>query len=265
MPRPSRCRRVCTSPAYDSFGPAGEPAGGEVRLTLDEYEAVRLVDLEGLTHEEAARQMEISRTTATEIYRQARYKIADCIVNGRRLRIAGGNYRLCEGGACPRCPRRRGLPHPQNIQQKGTDTMRIAATYENGNVFQHFGHTAQFKLYDVVDGHVVRSQVVDTNGQGHGALAGFLAAAGVDTLICGGIGGGAQMALASAGIKLFAGVSGPADAAVDALLAGALRYDPNAHCDHHGHDHGCGHHSDGDGCGRHACGEDKHGCPGHGV
>ena len=262
VPRPSRCRRVCESPAYDSFAPAGVPAGGTVRLTLDEYEAIRLIDLEGLTHEETALRMEISRTTVTEICQQARRKLADCLVNGRRLVIAGGNYRLCDGGgACPcqPCPRRTAAPPvPIRTIRKGTDTMRIAVTYENGNVFQHFGHTAQFKLYDAEGGKVLRSQVVDTNGQGHGALAGFLTAAGVDTLICGGIGGGAQAALANAGIRLFAGVSGPADQAVEALLAGSLAFDPNAHCDHHVH--GEGHH-----CGEHHCGEDKHGCAGHGA
>ena len=91
--------------------------------------------------------------------------------------------------------------------------MKIAVTYENGQIFQHFGHTAQFKLYEVENGKVVREAVVDTNGSGHGALAGFLVQSGVDTLICGGIGGGAQMALAQAGIKLYGGVSGEADAA----------------------------------------------------
>ncbi len=70
--------------------------------------------------------------------------------------------------------------------------MRIAVTYENGEIFQHFGHTEQFKLYDIENSQVVRSQIVDTNGQGHGALAGFLTEAGADVLICGGIGGGAQ-------------------------------------------------------------------------
>ena len=115
--------------------------------------------------------------------------------------------------------------------------MKIAIPYENGQVFQHFGHTAQFKLYDVENGAVVSSKVVDTNGSGHGALAGFLMQRGVDTLICGGIGGGAQMALAEAGIKLYGGVSGEADAAVNALLASALAYDPNVRCDHHDHAH----------------------------
>ena len=91
--------------------------------------------------------------------------------------------------------------------------MKIAVTYENGQVFQHFGHTAQFKLYDVENGAVASSQVVDTNGSGHGALAGFLQDHQVDALICGGIGGGAQMALAEAGIRLYAGCPGDADAA----------------------------------------------------
>ena len=86
--------------------------------------------------------------------------------------------------------------------------MRIAVTYENGQIFQHFGHTEFFKVYDVEDGKVVASEVVDTNGSGHGALAGVLNALKADILICGGIGGGAQMALAAAGIKLFGGVSG---------------------------------------------------------
>ena len=105
--------------------------------------------------------------------------------------------------------------------------MKIGVTYENGQIFQHFGHTAQFKIYDVEDGKVVASEVVDTNGSGHGALAGFLLENQVDVLICGGIGGGAQMALAQAGIKLYGGVAGDADAAVDALLKDELAFNPN--------------------------------------
>lgn len=132
--------------------------------------------------------------------------------------------------------------------------MKIAVTYENGEVFQHFGHTAHFKLYEVRDGAVVSAEVVDTNGSGHGALAGFLRSRAVDALICGGIGGGAQMALAAANIRLYGGVSGSADAAVAALLAGELDYDPNARCDHHDHSHGEGHSCGGHSCGGHSCG-----------
>ena len=127
--------------------------------------------------------------------------------------------------------------------------MKIAVTYENGNVFQHFGHTAQFKLYNVENGAVVSSEVVDTNGSGHGALAGFLAQMKVNALICGGIGGGARAALDEAGILLYPGVAGEADAAAAALAAGNLQYDPNTMCSHHhegGHD--CGSHG---GCGHH--------------
>ncbi len=126
--------------------------------------------------------------------------------------------------------------------------MKIAVTYENGQVFQHFGHTGQFKVYEVADGKVVSSAVLPTNGSGHGALAGFLRQRGVDTLICGGIGGGARTALAEAGITLYPGASGEADAQVAALLAGSLSYDPDTVCAHH-EGHGEGHD-----CGSHSCG-----------
>ena len=146
--------------------------------------------------------------------------------------------------------------------------MRIAVTYDNGEIFQHFGHTQQFKVYDVENGKIVASEVVDTNGSGHGALAGVLTALNADVLICGGIGGGAQMALAAAGIQLFGGVSGNADAAAEALVAGKLAWNPDVRCNHHDHHHGeghdCGHHHDHDHdhqCGHHGCGH--HGCGGH--
>ena len=131
--------------------------------------------------------------------------------------------------------------------------MRIAVTYENGQIFQHFGHTAQFKVYNVEDGKIVSSQIMDTMGSGHGALAGLLSALKVDVLICGGIGGGAQNALAQAGIKLFGGVKGDADAAVESFIAGNLLYDPDAKCDHHDHHHGEGHTCGDHGCGSHNC------------
>ena len=127
--------------------------------------------------------------------------------------------------------------------------LKIAVTYENGLVFQHFGHSEHFKLYDVTDGTVTGSEVVDTNGNGHGALAGFLRAHGVNVLICGGIGGGAKMALAQAGIQLFGGLSGAADAAVADYLAGKLSFNPDIQCSHHGDHHGEGH-----SCGSHSCG-----------
>ena len=128
--------------------------------------------------------------------------------------------------------------------------MKIAVTYEDGMVYQHFGHTAAFKVYEVNEGKVTDARVVETNGSGHGALAGMLAAEGVHLLICGGIGGGARMALAEAGIVIMGGVSGDADEAVELFLAGALRFDPNATCNHHhGAEHTCGDHGCGSSCG----------------
>ncbi len=165
MPRPSRCRRICAAPQVETFCPNGCAEGEPILLTLDEYEVIRLVDLEQQTHEQCATQMDISRSTVQEIYESARHKIAACLVHGKPMRITGGNYR-----------------------------------------------------------------------------------------ICGGIGGGAQVALAEAGIKLYGGVSGEADTAVNALLADSLGYNPNVRCNHHDHEHGEGGHS----CGEHGCGH--HGC-----
>ena len=154
-------RRICGVPQVDTFCPNGCENTEPILLTLDEYEVIRLVDLEQQTHEQCAAQMDISRSTVQEIYESARRKIAACLVHGKPLHITGANYRICGGG---------------------------------------------------------------------------------------------QAALAEAGIKLYGGVSGDADAAVSALLSGSLSYNPNVHCDHHGHAHG----EDGHTCGDHGCG--KHSC-----
>lgn len=127
--------------------------------------------------------------------------------------------------------------------------MRIAVTYKNGSIFGHFGHCAQFRLYDIEDGIIANEQTVDAEGFGHGALTGFLAALKTDVLICGGIGAGARIALEEAGIKLCPGMTGSADEAVKAYIAGTLDYDPEAHCDHHEHHGGCEH----DNCAEHQC------------
>ena len=302
MPRPPRCRRICSAPRVERFCPCDVAESAPILLTLDEYEVIRLVDLKQQTHEQCAAQMDISRSTVQEIYENARRKLAACLVYGKPLHITGGNVRICRGqeqryGSCHRagtCDRAgqddtggtpgvgsacgsagqndiSGTPGVRSARgsagksgtcctsgltsdHKGDIIMRIAVTYENGQIFQHFGHTAQFKIYDVANGEIVRAEVVDTNGSGHGALAGFLMQLGVDALICGGIGGGAQMALAEVGIRLFGGVSGDADAAVNALIAGTLGYNPDVHCDHHDHEHGEGGHN----CGSHGCG--NHGC-----
>lgn len=261
MPRPVKRRRVCEPPRNARFGPLDGAPAESVVLAVDEYETIRLIDLLGLTQEECAGQMGVARTTVQALYEAARAKLADMLVNGRLLHVEGGPYELCpRAGGCrgKRCAQSAGgsafCARYQTISEDAN--MKIAVTYENGLVFQHFGHTQQFKLYTVENGKITSSEVVDTNGSGHGALAVFLKTHGVDTLICGGIGGGARTALAEAGIELYPGVSGSADAAVNSLLNGTLLYNPDTVCAHH-------HHEGGHDCGSHSCGEDKHGCVGN--
>ena len=127
--------------------------------------------------------------------------------------------------------------------------MKIAVTYDNGTIFQHFGKTENFKVYEVENGQVLSGEVISSNGSGHSALAGLLAGQNIDVLICGGIGGGAQAALTEAGIELCAGAQGNADQAVEAYLKGEL-VSSGATCDHHHEEgHSCGEHEEGHSCG----------------
>ena len=254
MPRPCKRRRICSAPACGRFAPEGaEGSGLPVKLTLDEYEAIRLIDYVGMTQEECAAQMRVARATVQAIYGSARAKLAACLVMHRPLEIGGGDVELCmKNEDCALCKGR-------SRERNGRNTsMKIATTYENGQIFQHFGHCALFKVYETEDGKVVSSKIIDANGSGHSMLAGMLMMNGVDALICGGIGGGAQTALARFGIKVYGGVTGDADAAVEAFLKGELDYNPDARCSHHdshhGADHECGEH----GCGEHAEGHECH-------
>ena len=253
MARPQKCRRICNVPQTDSFRPEKHRGEIPIIMTVDEYEVIRLVDLEEKTHEQCALQMDISRSTVQEIYGNARRKLAACIVYGRKLVIAGGNYRVCDGRENCRCElkcrqadnkKRTALKN----RNRGGFIMKIAVPYENGQIFQHFGHTERFKLYETDNAEIVKSEIIETAGSGHGALAGFLMKHGADTLICGGIGGGAQTALAEAGIRLYGGVSGDADTAVTELLSGKLNYNPDVQCSHHEH------HGENNSCGSHSCG-----------
>lgn len=253
MPRPTKCRRVCSFPNVVEFSPKGEANGEPIVLTVDEFETLRLIDMENLSQEECGAQLGVGRTTAQKIYETARKKTATALVLGRTLKIEGGDFRLCSGNA-DYCY--KNVCYKQQIQEKinatkGDNIMRIAVTYENEKIFQHFGHTEQFKLYDIEDGKIVNTQVIDTNGSGHGALAGILSALKTDVLICGGIGGGAKTALAENGIQLFGGVVGKADDAVNAFISDSLLYNPDVHCTHHDHEHGNKEHK----CGEHGCGK----------
>ena len=240
MPRLMKRKCVRKVPEHCVFVTQDSEKEYGVVMKVEEYECIRLIDYMACTQEECAAKMQVSRATVQSLYAQARRKLARFLVEGLALRIEGGNYMLA--GSDP---------------VKERSQMKIAVTYENGQIFQHFGHTEQFKVYDVEAGKVVKSEVVDTNGQGHGALAGFLAENQVEVLICGGIGGGARNALAEAGIQLFPGAQGDADAQVESYLAGTLNYDPDTMCSHHGEGHSHGHHGE---CGGHGHGGCGHHC-----
>ena len=143
-------------------------------------------------------------------------------------------------------------------KEKGKESMKIAVTYDNGEVFQHFGRTENFKVYEIEDNKVISSEVISSNGVGHCALAGVLADRNVKALICGGIGGGAINALTEAGIEVCSGASGDTDKAVEDYLNGKL-IDAGQTCAHHGEGHTCGDHEEGHSCGS-SCGG---GCGSH--
>lgn len=262
MARPCKKRRICQKPGFISFGP--EPASGRpaITMTLEEYECLRLLDYEGLTQEECAAQMLVARTTVQAIYASARKRLTAALVEGRPLHVNGGNYAFCEEISSASCPFAQQISCPCFVHSKGEISMKLAVTYNetDQSIFQHFGKTQSFKLYNIEEQKVVSSEVLPCNGAGHSALAVLLQQNGVDTLICGGIGAGAQSALANAGIKFYGGVSGQADAAVEDFLAGKLAYDPAVHCSHHeAHDHG-----EHGGCGQHNHRHGQHGCGHHG-
>ena len=228
MPRPTKCRRVCHFPQTLEFCPAQGAEGKEsVIVTVDEYEAIRLIDKEALPQEQCAAHMQVSRTTVQQIYANARKKLAVALVDSRPIRIDGGDHLLCDGrdsdcgfSTCSTQQFRQQYHLP-----KENGATRVAVPYENGEDFPHFGRSLHFKFYDIAGKQIVFSGIIDTDGHGHGVLAGLLNALDVDVLLCGGIGPGAQAALAAAGIRLYSGLSGSADAAVADWMAGSLSGD----------------------------------------
>ncbi|MCD8018605.1 MAG: DUF134 domain-containing protein [Clostridiales bacterium] len=247
MARPIKCRRICQEPDYDQFVPDGTSSEESVFLTLDEYEVIRLIDLNKMTHVQCAQQMCVAKTTVTEIYESAREKIADSIVNGKRLVIKGGHYRVCDGHECCRfsglcLKRQESFPctmmetdavSANTLALKEDQTLRIAVPYENGEVYQHFGRAERFQFCDVKKEKIVREQVVETDGLNHGALPVLLANAKTDILICGGIGYRARQTFEKLNVTVYDGVSGNVEDAVRIFIEGKLVSNPDIQCGHH--------------------------------
>lgn len=248
MPRPEKKRHVCPLSGVRRFDTDGNAPALEIRA--DELEALRLCDLEELAQQEAATRMGVSRGTLQRLLYSAHRQIAFALVCGHPIHLGppAESRRAQAGGCGKKC---RFCRAKRKNTQAGGKNMIIAVTSENGEVFQHFGHTPEFTIYETKGDELLGPRVVPTGENGHGALAGLLDALGVEVLICGGIGGGAQMALDEIGVEVVGGASGKVADVVAAYLKGELQVDPDFQCHHHDHDggHECGEH----GCGGGHC------------
>ena len=249
MPRPEKQRRVCPLSKERRFNTDGNAPALEIRA--DELEALRLCDLEELSQTEAATRMGVSRGTLQRLLYSAHRQVAFALVRGRSIHLDPPTESRCaQADGCGR--KCRFCRNQRKTTPKGGKNMIIAVTSANGEVFQHFGHTPEFTLYETKGDELLGPRVIPTGGSGHGALADILDALGAEVLICGGIGGGAQMALDEIGVKVVGGASGKVADVVAAFLKGELEVNPDFQCHHHDHDagHKCGEH----GCGEHKCG-----------
>ena len=246
MPRPEKKRHICPLSGERRFSTDGNAPALEIRA--DELEALRLCDLEELSQQEAANRMGVSRGTLQRLLYSAHRQIAFALVCGRSIHLDPPTESRCMGRVTCR-KKCRFCRDPRKITKTGGKNMIIAVTSANGEVFQHFGHTPEFTIYETRGEELLGPRVIPTGENGHGALAGLLDALGVEILICGGIGGGAQMALDEIGVRIVGGASGKVDEVVSAFLKGELEVDPDFRCHHHDHDsgHKCGEHSCGGG------------------
>jgi predicted DNA-binding protein (UPF0251 family)/predicted Fe-Mo cluster-binding NifX family protein len=224
MPRPINERRLGAPIPQRVMKPAGIPARElqEVLLGFDEAEALRLADLEGLYQEAAARSMGVSRQTFGRIIEMARRKTADAILNGKALRIDGGEI---------------------TIHEQGESIMKIAVPSRDGLVDEHFGHCKEFLIFKAEGGALVPEATIsspESCGCKSG-VAGDLAAAGVTHVVAGNMGEGAVRVLSSHGMIVVRGASGDARAAAQAFVNGRF-VDSGVGCAGHGEPgHECTH------------------------
>ena len=230
MPRPCSERQVRCGLQQRTFKPAGVPAREleEVVLGLDQAEAIRLADLEGLYQEAAAQRMGVSRQTFGRIVEAARRTIADAIINGKRLRIDGGEV---------------------IVREEGEKPMKVAVPAREGRVDEHFGHCEGFAVFSLDEGKKIIGEERVDSPAGCGCrsnIGAVLARMGVTHLVAGNMGEGAVRVLQANGIAVTRGATGSAREAVERFAAGTLA-DSGEPCAGHGHGeghprgHDCGH------------------------
>jgi len=238
MSRPFKCRRVEFLPDIAYFKPAGIPLRElqEVRMCIEEAEALRLKDLEGLEQEQGAEKMNISRPTFQRVLASARQKVADALLNGKALRIEGGNFQVTPVTIC--CHQEKNV----TCKNKGGSLMKYAMPVSGSRLMSHFGQANEFMLLDVnQDGRVLKKETISVTPHSCGTLPGELAKRGVGVVLAGGMGMGPRMAFQQSNIDVVLGVTEPdPEKAVIAYVNNTLENGVNVceHgdtiCDHHG-------------------------------
>jgi uncharacterized protein len=229
MVRPQKCRTVSALPDVTYFKPAGIPLRDleEVCLSVEEAEALRLKDLEGLEQEQGAEKMNISRPTFQRVLASARQKVADALLNGKAIRIEGGNFQVIP--VTPSCLDKQNITY----KNKGGRFMKYAMPVSGNRLMSHFGQANEFMLLDVdQDGRVVKKETITVTPHSCGTLPGELAKRGVSVVLAGGMGMGPRMAFQQSNIEVVLGVTEPdPETAVVAYVNHTLETGVNA-CEH---------------------------------
>ena len=235
MARRKKCRRICEYPSYFEFGPKDSGSKETVVLNMDEYSTIYFMDYKGLNQTECADCMDVARTTVTDIYMEARKKIADAMVNGKKLVISGGNYRVSNKEERKYYKEQYGIETnrihgDEQIHEKKKSVLRVFVNLnpETGTVFPHFGETQEFKVFDIENKKIIKSEILKTGGILRGAVVGFLEEAGADVVICDHVGECVRRNLEKAEIKIYPGVTGNVDEVIREYILGTLEIDESA-------------------------------------
>lgn len=237
MPRKKKCRKICREPEYNQFQSMGSASQEVVVLNVEEYEVIRLLDFEKYTQEECATQMEIARTTVTDMYERARFKIADCIVNGKSLQITGGTYEVCDGEHFRSC-RKKCHHNCRKIERKGGRRMKIAVPVEENrkDVCPSFGRTPYFLIYnkETSESKIIENPAMSANGGAGGQAAQLLVDEGVDVLITPRCGENAAEVLNMAEVKIYKSNDTDAQCNIEEYMEGKLEVLTKFHAGFHG-------------------------------